>query len=286
MGWSLPPLPDRTLLADLCREAAAVHGVQPQLVEKDFHLTRLLWALGTTLGDGLLLKGGTLLSKVDLGFYRMSEDADLVVPGNPDRRGSENARRIGPVREAVKRVASPLGARVRLPGGERFEHGAHVLWELEFASDFGRQVIRVEVSIRPVLLTSRRVALQSLLDDPLAGDHRAATCFALHADEARAEKVRAAFTREAIRDFYDLEMLRRSGLDFRSPSFTALVDEKLRELHAEPMSAQARSFGLDPSRRRKLEVSQRTELEPVLRQGAPRFDLSEMLETFDRMWNK
>jgi hypothetical protein len=29
-----------------------------------------------------------------------------------------------------------------------------------------------------------------------------AKCFALDADEARAEKVRAAFTREAVRDFY------------------------------------------------------------------------------------
>jgi hypothetical protein len=28
-----------------------------------------------------LLKGGTLLSKVDLGFRRMSEDVDLVFPG-------------------------------------------------------------------------------------------------------------------------------------------------------------------------------------------------------------
>jgi predicted nucleotidyltransferase component of viral defense system len=77
----LPRLPDRALLADLCREAAARERVQPQLVEKDFYLTRLLWALGQSVGEGLLLKGGTLLSKVDLGFFRLSEDADLVLPG-------------------------------------------------------------------------------------------------------------------------------------------------------------------------------------------------------------
>jgi hypothetical protein len=70
---ALPRLPDRALLADLCREAAARERVQPQLVEKDFYLTRLLWALGQSLGDGLLLKGGTLLSKVDLGFFRLSD---------------------------------------------------------------------------------------------------------------------------------------------------------------------------------------------------------------------
>ena len=46
MSVTLPPLPDTGLLADLCREAAAREGVAPQLVEKDFYLTRLLWALG------------------------------------------------------------------------------------------------------------------------------------------------------------------------------------------------------------------------------------------------
>jgi len=80
---SLPPLPDRALLADLCRETAARERLQPQVIEKDFYLTRLLWALGEALGEQALLKGGTLLSKVDLGFRRMSEDADLVVPRLP-----------------------------------------------------------------------------------------------------------------------------------------------------------------------------------------------------------
>jgi hypothetical protein len=46
----LPALPDPSLLADLSRETAAREGVQPQLVEKDFYLTRLLWALGERFG--------------------------------------------------------------------------------------------------------------------------------------------------------------------------------------------------------------------------------------------
>ncbi len=75
----MPPRPDVAVLADLSRETAAREGVQPQLVEKDFYLTRLLWALDERFGRDLLLKGGTLLSKVDLGFFRMSEDADLVL---------------------------------------------------------------------------------------------------------------------------------------------------------------------------------------------------------------
>jgi hypothetical protein len=40
------------------------------VMEKDFYLTRLIWAFAQELGDQMLLKGGTLLSKVDLGFFR------------------------------------------------------------------------------------------------------------------------------------------------------------------------------------------------------------------------
>lgn len=42
MTVSLPPLPTPELLADLCRETATTEGVEPQLVEKDFYLTRLI----------------------------------------------------------------------------------------------------------------------------------------------------------------------------------------------------------------------------------------------------
>ena len=100
----LPRVPDRVLLADLCRETAARERVQPQLVEKDFYLTRLLWVLGQSFGDALLLKGGTLLSKVDLGFFRMSEDADLVLPGLPSRQRLPNVRRMHRIRDALGEI--------------------------------------------------------------------------------------------------------------------------------------------------------------------------------------
>lgn len=286
MPWTLPPLPERDLLADLCRETAAAKGVQPQLVEKDFHLTRLLGALGDRFGERLLLKGGTLLSKVDLGFFRMSEDADLVVPGQPSRSGGTNARRLEPLRDALRDLQGVLGARVLLPGGERFHRNSHILWQLEYPSEFGRQVIKVEGTIRPLLLPPRRVVLRQLLEDELVGSYADASCYALHAMEARAEKVRAAFTREAIRDFYDLERLAELGVDFSSQEFLRLVDVKLAELEAVPLAQQTRSFGMTPSRRTALDESLLRDLPAVLRQGAPPFDLDEMLRRFDEMWHR
>jgi predicted nucleotidyltransferase component of viral defense system len=260
--------------------------VQPQLVEKDFHLTRLLSALGARLGEQLLLKGGTLLSKVDLGFFRMSEDADLVVPGELSRRGGMNASRLRPLGSALGELQGVLGARLLLPGGDRSDHNSHILWQLEYPSEFGRQLIRVEGSIRPVFLPPRQVVLRQLLQDPLAGIYDGATCHALDADEARAEKVRAAFTREAIRDFYDLDRLADAGADLASSAFLELVDRKLAELGRPPVAKQARSFGLTPIRRAKLQESLSRDLPSVLRRDAPPFDLESVLRRFDVLWGK
>jgi len=282
---ALPKLPDRGLLADLCREAAARERMQPQLIEKDFYLTRLLWALGQHFGDALLLKGGTLLNKVDLGFFRVSEDADFVLPGEPDRRKLPNVRRIHTVRNALGEIAPAVGVSPRFPGGELFERATHGLWMLDYPSEFGPQGIRLEVSIRPLLKAAREVALGQLLADPLAGDLRGAQCFALDANEARAEKVRAAFTREAIRDFYDLDRLHESRMDLSSKHFIGLVDKKLAELKLPPLAGQPRSFGLVGERRRKIENA-RHELLAVLREDAPAFDLDAMLARFDRLWRR
>jgi len=53
--------------------------VQPQLVKKDFYLTRLLWALAQSFGDALLLKRDALARWIWV--LSVSEDADLVLPG-------------------------------------------------------------------------------------------------------------------------------------------------------------------------------------------------------------
>lgn len=286
MSVSLPPLPDRALLADLCRDAAAREGVEPQLVEKDFYLTRLLWALGQHFGDALLLKGGTLLSKVDLGLFRMSEDADLVLPGTPSRRSSQNVARMHSVRKALADLLAPVGMTARFPAGQLQHQAAHGTWQLDYVSEFGPQGISLEISIRPALRPPREVRLRQLLADPLLGDPGDPRCFALDAREAHAEKVRAAFTREAIRDFYDLDRLLDAGADLSSAQFVELVDAKLAELKAPPLARQGRSFALDANRRRALVAGLARDLPAVLRTGAPPFDLDAMLARFDRLWGR
>jgi len=284
MGWTLPPLPDRLLLADLCAAASRRERVNPLLVEKDFHLTRLLAALHQRLGASVLLKGGTLLSKVDLGFFRMSEDVDLVLDGEPSRHGRANAARMEPLRTALFELAPLLGAALPLPGGERHERNSHVLWMLKYESNLGKQEIQVEATIHPVMRSTRRVGLRQLLEDPLLGDYAGARCQALSAAEARAEKVRAAFQREAGRDFYDLQRLMEARADLSSPAFVGLVDKKLAEVGFAPLAKQGPRLALDGKRLRDLEVSIRRDLPPVLREDARPFDLEAMLHRFEGLW--
>ena len=123
-----------------------------------------------------------------------------------------------------------------------------------------------------------------MLADPLIGDYSGAYCWAMDAAEARAEKVRAACTREAARDYFDLALLAKAGVDLTSDDFLALVDAKLAELKHPSLRSAAAVFALTPERRRQLEASVRKDLPAVLRIGEPHFDLGAMLTHFANLW--
>jgi len=67
--------------ADLMREAAAIRGLPPEVVEKDFWVCWTLDRLfaSTAMARKILFKGGTSLSKVFGLIERFSEDVDLVL---------------------------------------------------------------------------------------------------------------------------------------------------------------------------------------------------------------
>lgn len=282
---TLPRLPSAEVLADLCRETASRERVAPAAVEKDLYLTRLIWALADRFGDELLLKGGTLLSKVDLGFHRMSEDVDLVMPqvGAGNSKPS-NAKDMNRIRDALKAIAPDVGILFPHPDGQRFDKHRHVIWTLPYPSTFGPAAIVLEVSRRPVLRPPRRASLGQLLKDPLAGDYSGAFCWALDVMEARAEKVRAACTRTAGRDFYDLGLLGAAGFDFESREFIALANEKLGELGHPSLDAHSGPFDLTPERRAAVEASLRKDLPAVVRLGEAPFNLDSLLAAFEAKW--
>jgi hypothetical protein len=141
----LPPLPSREILTDLAKEVGTRERVSPAAVEKDFYLTRTIWALAEHFGEKLLLKGGTLLSKVDLGYYRMSEDVDMVMPlAGAGRYKPTNAKAMNLIRDALPDLAPTIGLTLPHPDGDRSEQHKHVIWTLPYPSAFGTQAILVE----------------------------------------------------------------------------------------------------------------------------------------------
>ncbi|HZN95005.1 MAG TPA: nucleotidyl transferase AbiEii/AbiGii toxin family protein, partial [Myxococcales bacterium] len=177
-----------------------------------------------------------------------------------------------------------VGVTRRFPGGEDSERGSHGRWELVYPSEFGRQSLQLEISLTPAYREPRKVAPGQLLKDPLIGDYGRAFCWALDAAEARAEKVRAAFTRAAIRDLYDLDRFAEARADLTSEDFLQLVNLKLHELGSPPLEQQPHPLGLTPQRRRELERSLRTELPALLRAKAPSLDLERVLARFEQLW--
>lgn len=287
---ALPPVPEQQQLGDWCRETSSAERVQPWTVEKDFFLTRLIWGLAQVHERDLLLKGGTCLSKVDLGYHRMSEDIDVTVPGTPTRYKSTNARLINEVVRSLDAIGHEVGIELVSFDGTRSEKGAHAIWEVRYPSSFipaASAVIAVEAAIRPVHLEPRKAPLLQLLPAALLPGYSEAHCWALEFAEVRAEKVRAAFTRvePQIRDFFDLGLLARLGADMDSNEFRKLVDAKLAELAALPLEEQPASFGLSAERRKALHADRKL-LESVVRIDEPRFDLQSVLDHYNALWGK
>jgi predicted nucleotidyltransferase component of viral defense system len=286
----IPAAPDANQLADWCRETAATERVQPWTVEKDFFLTRLIWALAQFHGENLLLKGGTCLSKVDLGYHRMSEDMDLTIPGEPTRYQSTNSSLVNRVARSIQDLEPEVGVKLLNFDGERSERGAHAIWEVAYPSGIlpsDAALITVEVSIQPPSMPTRRAALRQLLPGNLAHGYSDAFCWALDFAEVRAEKVRAGYTRERpeIRDYYDLGLLAKGEVDMQSAKFRELIDRKLAEVGARPLADQPASFGLT-GRRRRIVDGDHAVLESLLRIGDGRFDLQHVLDHYDRIWAK
>lgn len=105
---------------DIVRAAAGYHGLLPDLVRKDYWVTRVLRAIATDAAQRgrVLFKGGTSLSKGWGLIDRFSEDIDLLltgpdfgpVPGPPPAGKGERERHFKAIRTRIE-AETPL----RLP---------------------------------------------------------------------------------------------------------------------------------------------------------------------------
>jgi predicted nucleotidyltransferase component of viral defense system len=256
---------DPALFREAVSYTAAETGFIPRLIEKDYFYAVLLQRLAAA-GSTLIFRGGTCLAKVHIGFYRLSEDLDFVIPTATTATRAERSRRA----EQAKRAVAALDEEV--PGLRVVEAltGANASTQynaaIAYRSLLGPQeeTIKIEVGLREPLLTDAESAgARTLLLDPVSSTPLVPVvplpC--LSRQEAMAEKLRAALSHRevAIRDFYDVDhAVRRLRFTVLEAGFVTLVRKKLRMPGNGPTDVSA-------ARLAALRPQLEAQLKPVLR---------------------
>ena len=270
--------------ADEFREAlthtAAITGFSPRLIEKDYFCTLLLHDFGSQFDTGLIFKGGTSLSKVHAGFYRLSEDLDFVISVDSGIQRRVRREKMESIKEMFAtvsdrhpnfRIAGPLAA-----NNENRQYQGQLAFSSPLTGQY--ETIFIDVSLRePVLTPTLRLPAKTLLRSPNSTDAFIAEPLVtvLSTIETYAEKLRAALSRREpkIRDFYDVAYAVRAGLiDSTDTELRRLVGQKL----AIPGND---AIDLTPTKFETLSRQVSTELKDVLRpEDFAHFDLKVAFE--------
>ncbi len=254
---------------DLFREAvnftAVETGFTARLIEKDYFCSVLLEYLCAT-DSSLVFKGGTCLAKVHVGFYRLSEDLDFVIPMAVNASRTERSSRAAYIKDAVAKltlhrpsfqVTSPITG-----ANNSMQYVGTISYDSVVANQ--TESIKIEVSLRePLCIPPQQLPAASILLDPISRESLVIPCTPTSIDilEAFAEKFRAALTRRnvAIRDFFDIDYTVRNGI--LDPA-----DEKLVEIMAAKLEIPGNDpVDVSPARFNALERQLQSELKPVLR---------------------
>lgn len=258
-------LEDEAYFREAVAYTAAATGFLPGLIEKDAFATALLAHLAERC-EGLAFRGGTCLAKVEVGFYRLSEDLDFAISLPVEARKRERSAEAAPLRRAIECLERDLPFFTVSKALDGANASRQYLAEVAYRSRLTESegTLQVEVGLRePFLEPPDRRPARTLLLDPVTREPalEPVSVLALSAREIWAEKLRAALSRRepAIRDFYDVDHSARVGaLRLDEPALVEAVRAKL---------AVPGNFPIDVSRDRleALRRQVRTRLEPVLR---------------------
>lgn len=259
---------------------AAQTGFTSRLIEKDYFCSVILQHLAVAAPE-LVFKGGTCLAKVHVGFYRLSEDLDFVIPTPVDATRADRSRRAAASKGAVATIREQLPRLRVMTALTGANDSSQYTAVIGYTSLLGPQEepVEIEVGLREPLLTPAiRGEAQTLLLDPISGSPLvpALPVPCLSREEAMAEKLRAALSRReaAIRDFYDVDhAVRRLGIRVRDRELVELVREKLAVPGNEPVDVSA-------GRLAALKPQIESRLKPVLRdRDFVEFDLDRAFAT-------
>jgi predicted nucleotidyltransferase component of viral defense system len=252
-----------------------------RLIEKDYYCSMILREFFASDAPAIVFKGGTALSKIHAGFYRLSEDLDFAISLEADASRGQRRTAITPLKDFLPQVTQIRAPWAKIDQGlQAYNENRHYAAALSYQSCLrdARESIKIEIGLReplvdePVRLGARTLLLDNLTLKPVVPPFEVST---LSLRECYAEKVRAALCRRepAIRDLYDLDYAERHRLvEFSDRQFVALVRNKL---IVQPDSPPDISTARVDNFRRQIKPG----LEPVLRPED--FDFFDL----DRSWD-
>lgn len=201
-----------------------------RILEKDFLLSAILIQISQEYPE-LIFKGGTSLNKCYFPYFRLSEDLDFVLISATGR----NARKD--ILETWKNELIWFAWDFGLTWVDirtKYNEDQQGLFEFSYTSllDDSVQTIKIDISLKENLERAPvQRKIQSLFIDPVfSWDIFPSTeIFCMDIDEIIAEKIRAALTRTAIRDYFDLYYIRlQTSRNFEE--LWSLVNIKLAEV--------------------------------------------------------
>ena len=256
---------------DLFREAlrftAAQSGFTGRLIEKDYFCTVLMAYLDAAVGDELVFKGGTCLTKVHSELYRLSEDLDYTIPVRSETSRSERSRRVQGVKAALSQVSQLLPVFRVVAPLRGANNSTQYVATVAYSSMISRkdETIKIEVSLRePLLMPIVQGRARTLLLNPVSNTALVSpvSLSNIAKTEALAEKFRAALSRRdvAIRDFYDVDYaVRKGSLMPEADELVSLVKQKLNVPGNDPVN-------VSDGRLAALRMQIEHQLRPVLRE--------------------
>ncbi|MCK4463413.1 MAG: nucleotidyl transferase AbiEii/AbiGii toxin family protein [Candidatus Omnitrophica bacterium] len=282
---------DRDRLRQIIPFIAEKFQFRLETVEKDYYLALILNNVESHLSDKIVFKGGTLLNKIHLNYYRLSENIDFTYfsPKGIETR-SKRSRAITPIRERMPELLNSLDLKSSKAEGEGYNDSTQYVFNISYPSFVtGKdENIKLEISLRQTPIEKPvHNAITHFYKDPFTKEDLIPKnkILSLTHNEAVAEKLKAAITRKkvAIRDYYDLWFIAEAKFDFKSKHFLSVFKRKLEE--EKYRTNYSHNFGLDNKSIELLRGQISTELIPVIRIGET-FDLDKVFERFNMILEK
>ena len=252
------------------RVTSDILGFSDILIEKDYYCSLILNELFQSFHCPLVFRGGTLLNKAYVGFYRLSEDLDFSIPDEPKISKREKRHAVAQVAkkyviDAIENLPLDFSKKFKGHSESRF-YTAEVEYNSVITRD--KRTIKIEFGIQEKIWERETLMAKTILVDPITHNpiFPEFRVVGLSLKEVYSEKIRAALSRKkpAIRDIFDIHYAIKRRLIEETKGFikiheiAPMVKYKLKILN--------RTVDLSDKRKEKFLGQLQTELKPVLRQ--------------------